>query len=151
MLQMKRLLKAPNIEWLPAQLLDQVTNGLLRGFVLSAVHHHRLDIVLRIIAVFEILEAVDGERFDHLRLWNKLLHHLRSGLNVVETVGEVWADGIGTIDKNLALEFSRNGPEGRLVCLKRDGEENDIGSPDCVSWRKDLEVGIPCQGLLHAL
>ncbi len=95
----------------PTQLFDQVSDSCFFGGILTTIHHRRVDFVIRIGIVLDILVPMGVEGFHHPGLGEKFLEHFQGGLGAVQTVGKVGADWIGAINQDLALEFFCHGYE----------------------------------------
>src|SRR5215813_3945933 len=112
---MERLLQTAYIEWIPAELRNQFAHGLLGCRILTTIHHYRFHVVAGVRRILEVLETVDCERLDYLGIRYEFLDHFRTGLDAIQSMTEVGADGIGAVDKNLALYLVSNSLERRFV------------------------------------
>lgn len=137
-LQMQGLLQTADVERIPAKLGDQLPDDGLGGSIAATVHHDRLDVVIGVGRILEILESVDREGFYHLGIGNAFLHLFRTGLNAIQSVAEVGANRVGAVDKNFSPNLNRHHFQGGFVRLEGCGEEYDIGVTDGLLWGGDL-------------
>ncbi len=90
---------------MPPKLCDQLCNYLLGDGILSAVHHSRLDIVSRGGRILEVLKAIDREHLDNLGTRNECLHHLRTGLDVIQSMAEIGDNRVSAVNENVPLNL----------------------------------------------
>lgn len=110
-LEVQRLHEPPDVEGLEAAIDDELGRDLLGAGIITAEGHHRPAVVIRVARVLEVLEAVDAERFDDLRIGDEGLNVLTAGV----LASQVYQSGESFVSPESLVRLDRNG----------DGEPED--------------------------